>query len=329
MKNAYYAIIGLSILIVGQVLAQTVETQTDGPLTIKWYSASLPKEGTAQTQGISWPVASANWMEIIRTEALSKGKNRLKAEKVNFCDYAGMLTSDGFNSWRGVSESPSQESGNRQYFGFKVYCQTGSFTPSNITCSVVSEVWGGTTKDWQPDNLINGSPTMASNGNTFRLRLDAGPNTDYGDYDDVLASSQVMTVGANCFIYGGFGIGLGGTSQGQLDSALNYMKGNHLRVKLTVRITHSSSSSPYIFTTVYMPPMKDVSDLNPAYYSPGSGEGHGHLRWTGKTGLVYEVKKSTNLIDWTHLSYTDAVSEELSEENDGTEPKCFYRINGY
>lgn len=326
MKKAYYAIIGLAILIVGQVSAQTVVSETKEPLSIKWYSASLPKEWVSQTQEVSWVEASANWMDIIRTEESNKGLDRSKAEKISYCDYPGIITSTGFNSWRGVADPSSLEFGNRQHFGFKVYAQQGDFIPSNITYRIISEIWNGS--EWVADGTVNGSATMLTTGNTFRRRLDAGPDTKYGTGDDTLSTSQVTSIATNCFIYGGFGVGLGGNSQDKLNSALQYMKANKFRISVTVSVPHSDGNT-YIFSTCYMPALQDTTGLNPVYTSPLPEETHAHARWNDTAGLVYELEKSTDMIVWTHHTYTESSSCDLYEENEGLLRQCFYRIKAY
>jgi hypothetical protein len=333
-------VIGLAIfLIVGQntaLSAETVETQTQGPVTIKWYSASLPREDVAVPahQGASWPTASSNWMEAIRTDSPTVGTDRNQVTNIRHNDYAGMVSSSNFSLWRSNAET-SSEYGNRQHYGFKMYSQIGSFTPNNITYTISSQVWNGT--GWVNQIYSGVTSSMAQDNNPFRQRLNAGVDTVYGTVDDVFASSQVMSSPTNSFIYGGYGIGISaygnGTNQDKINNALAYMQGGKLRVVLMVSVLHSNGTT-YTFSNTYMPPCLDMSQIK-AVYSPSSGGSGAYISWPSDPSSLYLVAKSPDMMTWSPVSgngYYDGgtpLTSVVTAEQPNLESKCFYRIQAW
>ena len=307
------------------------------PVSIQWYAASLPRqEDSGVAQGASWPSAAANWMSAIRANSLTAvGTGRASALNITYVDYLGMVTSSSFNSWRSNAEFiPSDlEYGNRQYFGMKVVAQTGSFIPANITYNITTEIWNGSS--WAPVLFNNVPASMAVDGNVFRQRLDAGHDTIFGSSDDVPSASQLMSLPSNCFIYGGYGIGVGaygsGGPQQQLNNALSYIQSNKLRVLLTVTVPYSNETT-YTFNTIYMPPAQNIQ----AIYLPPSGSIPTYVNWSSSNGMLYSVESSTDLVDWNNplrpIVYLNGVAgstfQAVLDQHNGVN-KCFYRVKQY
>lgn len=338
MKTNIGKLIGLA-LVVGQVVcasAQTVESQTQGPVTVKWYSASLPREdSTMVAQGSSWFAASNNWMQAIRTDAAAVGSGRDEAKKITYNDYLGMISSPGINSWRGIIQPSWVEFGNRQHYGFKVFAQTGSFVPANITYSITTQAWNGS--NWVNQLYVGMSSSMAQDNNSFRQRLNAGQDGVYGTTDDVVSASQTTASPSNGFIFGGYGIGVGaygnGTDQDKLNNALAYMQGNKFRVVVTVTVPHTSGT--YAFTNIYMPPARDMSVVKAVYTPPFESGGQtfgARVSWPSDSTGLYLMEKSTDLTNWTSVGYyaggSGVTSVGFPEQMVGIE-RCFYRLKGW
>ena len=302
------------------------------PPSIQWFASSLPREdSTGAAQGASWPSAATNWMMAIRTNSTTAvGTGRAAAMNINYADHFGMVTSSAFNSWRAVAEFPSSEYGNRQYFGFKVVVQSGSFVPSNITYHITTQVWN-TSSGWNTVLFNNVSSSMALDNNIFRQRLDAGGDGVFGTSDDSVSSSQVMSLPTKAFVYGGYGIGVGaygsGSPQDQLNNALNYIQSGKFRVLLTVGVPYSDGNT-YTFTTIYMPPATDIQ----AVYLPPSGSTPAYVSWPGSTGTLYSVESSTDLVSWNPPVYVNGAAGStfcpVLDQHNGV-PKCFYRVKAF
>jgi hypothetical protein len=333
MKKNIYVIVGLIALVIGQsVLAQqqTISAETQGPVSIEWYSASLPRESS----GASWPVASTNWMNAIRTEQTT-GAGRVEAKRIDYCDYPGMVTTASFSSWKATADT-SSDFGNRQHFGFKLSTQSGYFIPASINYTIRTEVWNGV--QWIPLLFPDVPSSMAIDNNSFRQRLNAGTDGVYGTTDDVVSGSQLMGNQTNGFIYGGYGIGVGvfvgGNNQQQLDGTLLYLRDKKLRVIVTVVVPYSNGTS-YTFKTIYlpleqfMPPQKDPNTISVVYNPLKPGETHSRVSWINSgTAQIYEVQKSADLSNWTHHAYTDQQGCDVMEEKEGA-PKGFYRLRAW
>ena len=321
----------LSWLVIG-VNLQAQDMQVQGPVSIKFYRSVLPREdASGSAQGSAWSTASSNWMNVIRTEVASIGDGTHAVAKViDYNDYYGMVTTPSFGSWRAVASSSTPiEYGNREYYGFKVYTQSGSFIPSNITYHIGTYVWNGTS--WV--NVIYPiSTTIAAmnlDGNNFRQRLNAGNDGVYGTADDIVASSQLSSSPTNAFIYGGYGIGIGaygsGTNQDKINNALAYMSGGKLKTVVTVTVLHNGTT--YSFTNTTMPPSQMVQ----LAYVPKSSNSTASITWTG-TGLLYQYEKSPDLQNWTadnsYISGSGPMSIDVAEQGLGFK-KYFYRLRAW
>ena len=303
-----------------------IAVETKGPVTIGWYSASLPREDASGTaQGVSWPVASANWMQAIRTDAVV-GSGHTGVQNIAYNDYLGMTTSTTFNSWRGTT-SADGEFGNRQHFGFKVSTQTGYFIPASITYVISSQVWNGS--GWVNAIYSNVSASMAMDNNPFRVRLNPGTDGLYGTSDDAVSAVQTTSTQTNAFIFGGYGIGVGaygsGTSQDKLNNVLSYMQANWFRVVLTVSVPHSDGNT-YTFNNVYMPPQQGANNTS-LVYVPFDGETSASLNWSTTLGGLFEIQKSPDLVNWTPVGMVSGsgLLTFLAQDQSGGAPMFFYR----
>lgn len=302
----------------------TLQVDSKGPLTIKWYSASLPREDTTLvSQGASWPAAASNWMTAIRTEAATVGIGHEQAKSITFNDYEGMVTSTTFNSWRASTVGAAGEYGNRQHYGFKLSCQTGSFIPANTTYTLTTYKWEGS---WVSYSTV--SPSMALDNNTFRQRINV---------DGTVAANQTMSLATSGFIYGGYGFGVpaygSGENSAKLQNALDWLTSKKLRVDISVTVPHSSGTT-YTFSNTYMPPTLDPTQLQVRYVkNPVLGISRG-LQWASPAGGLYQVFKSPNLVAWTPVGMATSsgagiINFAVTDEPGEGAPRMFYRIRGW
>lgn len=282
--------------------------------------ASLPRE--AHTQGQSWPAASANWMQCLRTNATSVSSGRDLALRENdLGDYRKMLTRSGVRTWKGLDDStgPTVEYGNFWHQGIQIVATNGdTFIPSQVIVDVRSFSFNNS------GNFVPGSlrtPPDFFVLNYFRQVLNP---------DGSVKSPQPIngTVPATNFLYGGVGIGLliadtgTTTTQERLDSLATDLWNRDYTLRYTVTVPQGSN-----------PPVVKTWDVKRKAPATVVGQNNKIFLTDTFVGKSYIVEHSPTLQSdsWMFLETKTGTGAPIEitmthASNKALYPKMFYRV---